>query len=102
VIWEKKNRLSFTSNAEQSLSEFYIQISEENINIVLSQIRVSETNLKHNLLINNKERKQYVKQENNKLHQETLHHIIMTQESGNKMPLYSSKSHLQPVESSLQ
>jgi hypothetical protein len=64
---------------------------EENINIVLSQSRVSETNPEHNLLINNKERKQYVKQENDNLHQEILHHIIMTQESGNKMPLYSSK-----------
>jgi hypothetical protein len=56
--WEKKNRLRFISNAEQSLSEFYILISEENINIVLSQSRVSETNPEPNLLINNKERKQ--------------------------------------------
>jgi hypothetical protein len=37
---ENKKRLGFTSNAEQSLSEFYIQTSEENINIVLSQNRV--------------------------------------------------------------
>jgi hypothetical protein len=46
---------------------------------------VFETNPEHNILINNKERKQYVKQENEKLHQEALHHMIMTQESGNKM-----------------
>jgi hypothetical protein len=37
---EKRKRLEVTSNAEQSLSEFYIQISEENINIVSSQNRV--------------------------------------------------------------
>jgi hypothetical protein len=41
---EKKHRLGSNLNAEQSLSEFYIQFSEENINIVLSQIRVSKTN----------------------------------------------------------
>jgi hypothetical protein len=34
--------------------------------------------------------KQYEKQEKDNLHQETLHHRNMTQESGNKMPLYSS------------
>ena len=56
--WEKKNRLRFISNAEQSLYKFYILISEENINIVLSQSRVSETNLEPNLLIHNKEIKQ--------------------------------------------
>ena len=83
---EKKNRLRFHPNVEQSLSELYIQILGENINIVLSQRRVSETNPEHNILINNKERKQYVKQENDNLHKKILHHIIMTQESGNKMP----------------
>jgi hypothetical protein len=59
---------------------------------------VSKTNPEHNLLISNEKRKQYEKQENDNLHQEKLHHRIMTQESGNTMPLYSSKSHLQPVE----
>jgi len=46
---------------------------------------VFETNPKHNLLIKNKERKQYMKQENDKLRQESLHHMIMKQEFGNKM-----------------
>jgi hypothetical protein len=62
-----------------------------NINVVLSQRRVFETIPEHNILINNKERKQYVKQENGNSHQEIIHHIIMTQESRNKIPLYSSK-----------
>ena len=46
---------------------------------------VFETNPEHNILIKNKKIKQYLKQENEKLHQEELHHMIMTQESGNKM-----------------
>jgi hypothetical protein len=46
---------------------------------------VFETNPEHNILINNKKIKQYMKQENEKLCQEALHHMIMTQESGNKM-----------------
>ena len=50
---------------------------------------VFETNPEHNILKNNKERKQYVEEENKKLHQELIHHIIMTQESGNKISLYS-------------
>jgi hypothetical protein len=41
----------------KSLSGFCIQSSEENINIVLSQIRVSKTNPEHTLLISNEERK---------------------------------------------
>jgi hypothetical protein len=61
------------------------------MNIVQSHNRVSETNPKHNLLINNKKRKQYVEQDNNKLHLEVLHHIIITQEYGNKISLYLSK-----------
>jgi hypothetical protein len=50
---EKKNRLKFISNVEQSLSEFYISNLEENINIVSSQHRVLRTNPAHHLLINN-------------------------------------------------
>jgi hypothetical protein len=45
------------SNAEERLSEFCIQSSEENINIFLRQIRVSKTNLDHTLLIRNEKRK---------------------------------------------
>jgi hypothetical protein len=57
IKWEKKNRLKFISNAEQSLSEFYISNLEENINIVSSQHRVLRTNPAHYLLIDNTERK---------------------------------------------
>jgi hypothetical protein len=51
---EEQIRVHFKCRAV--LSKFYIQTSEENMNIVLSQNRVFETNLEHNLLINNKER----------------------------------------------
>jgi hypothetical protein len=53
----KEEILRFISNAEQSLSEFYISNLEENINIVSSQHRVLRKNTTHYLLINNKERK---------------------------------------------
>ena len=89
IKWEKKNRLKFISNVEQSISKFYISNLEENINIVSIQHRVLRTNPAHYLLINNTERKNHVKQESNKLHQGKLHHLNKTRESGNIFPLSS-------------
>jgi hypothetical protein len=54
---EKKNKLKFISNVEQSISEFCISNLEENIDIVSSQHRVSITNPAHYLLVDNTERK---------------------------------------------
>jgi hypothetical protein len=57
IKWEKKNRLKFISNVEQSIVEFYISNLEENINIVLSQHQGVKKNPAHYLLIDNTERK---------------------------------------------
>jgi hypothetical protein len=78
---EKEEQIRVHFKCRALLPEFYIQTSEENMNIVLSQNKVFETNPELNLLINNKRKKQNVKPEKNRLHQETLHHITMTQES---------------------
>jgi hypothetical protein len=57
IKMEKKNKLKIISNVEQSICELCISNLEENIDIVLSQHRVSITNLAHYLLVNNTERK---------------------------------------------
>jgi hypothetical protein len=54
---EKKEQIGVHFKCRALLLEFYIQISEENVNIVQSQNRVFETNPKLNLLINNKRKK---------------------------------------------
>ena len=53
IRWEKKDRLKLISNIEQSISEFCISNSEENIDIVSSQHRVLRKNPEHYLLIKN-------------------------------------------------
>jgi hypothetical protein len=55
----KEENIGFISNVEQSTAEFYTSNLEENINIALSQHRVSRTNPVHYLLIDNTERKVY-------------------------------------------
>ena len=58
IEWERKKIFGFISNVEQSTAKFYTSNSE-NINIALSQHRVSRTNPVHYLLIDNTERKVY-------------------------------------------
>ena len=78
---EKEEHIRVHFECRALLPEFYIQTLEENMNIVLSQNKVFETNHEHNLLINNKRKKQHVKPKKNKLHQEALHRMTMTRES---------------------
>jgi hypothetical protein len=65
---EKEEQIRVHFKCRALLPEFYIQTSEENMNIVLSQNMVFETNPELNLLINNKRKKQNVKTDKNKLH----------------------------------
>jgi hypothetical protein len=78
---EKEEHIRVHFKCKAVLPEFYIQTSKENMNIVLTQNIVFETNLELNILINNKRKKQNVKPKKNRSHKEALHHITMTQES---------------------
>jgi hypothetical protein len=80
------------------LSEFYIQTSEENINIVLSQNRVFETNPEHNLLINNKERNKCETREKQVTSRSTSPHNYDTRILKHNVFVFIKKGHLQPPE----
>ena len=55
----KEEKIGTVSNVEQSTTEFYTSNLEENINIALSQHKVSRTNHVHYLLIDNTKGKVY-------------------------------------------
>ena len=78
----KRRRLRFKGNVEQTIYEFYIPVSEENIMYYFKTEQGTHGKSYKKILFAVVKRKQYVKQKNHKLHGRSTSPQITTQEYG--------------------